>query len=246
LNTCIIEYGGGYGANYALVYCDYASPSIVNCVIRYSEYYGVYFYQEPATAFSGNTVTGNGTAPVKINFANTHTIGTGTYTGNQNDYIEVGSATLNGSGTWLKQDVPYLVESGNIENGTLTISPGSILLMGQDASINVNTSGGLIAEGTPTDIITISGYQKQNGWWYYLRFNDGSVDASCRLKYCTIEYGGGYGANYGMVYCDYASTSITYCTIQHSKYWGIYYYQAASNESNNTFNDNPSGNVRVN
>jgi parallel beta-helix repeat protein len=253
LTNCTIEYGGGHSNSSAILYCDDASPTIRNCVIRHSSAYGVYFGTASRPSFIGNTVTSNTLAPVMINFAGVASLDTGNYSGNTNDYIEVNSGHITSNTTWRKLNVPYQVEGGDVTNATLTIQPGTTIRMYGDAEIDMYTGGALYAVGTSVAPITFTGSTQQKGWWRYLWFAGDCTEANSHLSYCTIEYGGGYSTGSAMIYSDNSGNptfAIDHCTIRQSESWGVYYSGAhqsvIENGSQNTFSDNTEGNVTGN
>jgi hypothetical protein len=252
LTNCTIEYGGGYDATSAMVYCDDASPTVRNCTIRHSFSYGVHLGTASQPTFIGNTITLNAKAPVQVNFAGVASIDTGHYTGNLNssDYIEVGYGNLTTNAAWRNLGVPYLMANQNtINNATLTIPAGVTVKMDDDAELFVSTGGGLVAVGTSVNQITFTGTTPQSGWWRYLWFASDCAEANCRLSYCTIEYGGGYSAGSAMVYSDAANPTfaIDHCIIRHSSSYGLHYSNApGSMTTQNTFADNTEGAIDTN
>jgi len=220
LNHCTIEYGGGYGTEYGMIYCDDASPTITNCLIKHSQSYGVCLAGNSKPVFKNNLLSNNN-IPLQVNFANAYVIDSCDFQNNTQQYIEVNQATLTSNATWQKQAIPYLVKGGAIQNAVLTLLPGITLWLESGAELTVNSGGGLIAEGTPTELITITGRNKQSGYWDYIWFTDNAIDAQCRFKYCTIEYGGGYSSDYGMIQCESASPTIINCTLRYSEAYGV-------------------------
>ncbi|MEO0086211.1 MAG: hypothetical protein ABIK37_06215, partial [candidate division WOR-3 bacterium] len=86
------------------------------------------------------------------------------------------------------------------------------------------------------------------GDWKRLSFYSQSISSQCQLKNCKVEYAG--GDDYGNIYIDNCTPTVTGCSIGHSANWGIYldgdvYPDPAALQANNTFYNCPSGNVRV-
>ena len=111
---------------------------------------------------------------------------------------------------------------------TLTLQPGSIVSISSSARITVN--GTLKAEGTAAQkiIFTRTG---ASGSWYGIRFEDSSIDADCKLKYCDITY-----SSYG-VYCSHASPKIENNTFSNNTYAFYLYYSSPSIKTNLISND---------
>ncbi|MEJ2054304.1 MAG: hypothetical protein P8X42_10320, partial [Calditrichaceae bacterium] len=192
LINCVIEYGGGYsGSSAELIIGNDAT--VHNCTIRNSSSNGVSIEAGANPDFTGNTITLNNAGPIIAEFTNASSIGTGNYTGNANDFIDLDNGTLKENKTFLKQDVPYrLNDYSYVDNATLTIQAGSRFLMNSEAGMYIGTNGGLMAEGTENDSITFTGYAEQKGYWRFIQLQEDAIPANCHLDYCIIEYGGGY------------------------------------------------------
>jgi len=131
--------------------------------------------------------------------------------------------------------IPYFF-SGNYTIGTsvvLTVEPGVILKFNQGASLTVKR--GLLALGgaTPDSIIvfthirddfyggdtnadttaTVPGNQYN---WKGIMFEDQSLDALCKLRYCIIRYAGWY-TNEAAITTDAASPTISHSVITLNK-----------------------------
>ena len=215
MRNCVIEYGGGYSTNGAMVYIE-NNVEISNSTVRHSESNGVEIDENAAPLFNGNTITSNAKSPIVGDFENLGYIGQGSYSGNGNDFIDLLSGTLTDNATLLMQDIPYRMNGyNNIDNATLTIEPGTTILMNANADITINTGAGFIADGTPAEAIVFTGATAQNGFWDYIEFESDAVNANCVMDYCVVEYGGGYSSNGAMIYVDNAPT-ITNSIIRHS------------------------------
>ncbi len=244
LDYCKIEYGGGY-SNYSAMVNVYNNATITNCLIQNSSSNGIHLDDTAMPLFHDNTITLNELFPVEASMKNITFIGKGNYTGNASghDNIFIENNTYSMTGTLLKQDVPYVLDGLNtIENGTLTVEPGTQIQMNAKARLVVGTNGGFIADGA-TKPITITGYVQQNGYWYYIEFNSAAKNSECVLNNCLIEYGGGY-SNYSAIVRVKNGGTVTNNTIQHSSSYGLYYVIAQSPViSGNTFTDNAAGDI---
>ena len=102
------------------------------------------------------------------------------------------------SGTWLKNNSPYLIE-GEITvpvDSTLQIEPGVVIEFQGHFALQVQ--GRLLAQGTVADTIIFtvgdtSGYSDPDttrGGWFGIRFNDTPLsNDSSKIEYCKLQYG---------------------------------------------------------
>ncbi|MBD3224655.1 MAG: hypothetical protein GF313_07990 [Caldithrix sp.] len=221
LINCVIEYGGGYSDEGAMLYVE-GDPTITNSIIRHSASNGVLLDKGSEPQFSQNTITSNALSPIEGHFTNAGFIGSGTYTGNTNDFIYLnGGAYLQKDATWLKHDVPYRLNSWNyVENSSiLTLSPGITAEMADGADITVRDGGGLVADGS-TEQITITSSIQQNGYWDYIEFEDNASDVNSKLINCIVEYGGGYGDNSAAIIIE-NNARVKNSTIRYSGAHGV-------------------------
>jgi len=254
-NYCTIEYGGsqdGYGE----FYVEDVATKMTNCTVRQSGSDGVRVDGTGRfTQFTGNTISNCGGHAINLVAEYVRTLGgNNTYSSNTNNDILIRGGTVSTTGTWLNQGVPYTIAYGiAIEDASsspvLTIAPGTTVKLQSQVEFYVGYSypGGLIADGTLGAItFTSSVASPSPGDWRSVSFYGQSIDAYCKLKNCTIEYAGDRSGN---VYMEDAVPEITGCTIRHSENWGIYmdgpsHPDATALETDNTFSDNPSGDVR--
>lgn len=258
---CIFEYGGGSSSWPGELHAEGITfVKISNCTFRHSGNFGVYLASDAGfNTFTNNTITSCAQYPLHINCEYVRTIGSGnTLTGNTIDAVEVTGGIVHTSGTWVNPGVPYVIDDyvaieDNATNPVITIAPGNTIKFQPDVDFYVgyNGSGGLIADGTSGRIRFTSNVASPNpGDWYNIGFYDLSIDASCQLTNCTIEYGGGSPSWPGLIYIQNALPTITGDSLGHSGNWGIYlngtvYPDPNDLLNNNTFYDCPSGNVRV-
>jgi hypothetical protein len=84
----------------------------------------------------------------------------------------------------------YIVTTNiNMSAGVLTIEPGTIVGFQAGITMRIAGTAGLIAFGTPTDRIRLTGTQQARGHWGGIFF-DNSSNGGNRLEYITIEYAG--------------------------------------------------------
>lgn len=109
----------------------------------------------------------------------------------------------------------------SIDNAILRIKPGTTVELQSNGAISVGNRGGIIAEGSEEAPVVISSPSAEKGAWKYIYFSDKSLDDSCRLINCRIEYGGGSDKFGSVIYCDNASPTITGCTINQCPSTGV-------------------------
>jgi hypothetical protein len=258
-NHCVFEYGGSEDCNLGVYN---AAAKVNNCIIRYSGSDGVLGGGLEAssghfTQFTGNTISNSAGHAVNIGPNYVRTLGTGnTYTSNTYNDILVRGGFVQTTGTWLNQGVPYNIsESVEVsdEGGSspiLTIASGITIKMQANTEFVVGYwwPGGLIADGTADTIwFTSASPSPAGGDWKSVSFYEHAIDGTSKLKNCVVEYAGN---DLGNIVVTNSVPEITGCTIRNSQSWGIWLEgppnpDASELEANNTFSDNPSGNVRV-
>jgi len=149
--------------------------------------------------------------------------------------------------------VPYFVtddiDIGDATNNPVdTIAPGTTIKLNQNAQIAVgySSAGGLVCDGTAGQItFTSSVAVPSAGDWYGLYFWGNSMSSQCQLKNCKIEYG---GKDYGNIYINNCTPTVTGDSIGFSAHYGIYLTGATSPDSsaleaNNVFYNCPDGHI---
>jgi hypothetical protein len=250
---CTFEYGG---SDAGTVYADGSKLKLQNCTITQSGSGGVKVLEDVDIAtFTGNTISNCGGHAIEMYPGQVSSLGTGNvYTGNTNNDILVHGGNVTKTGTWLNQEIPYVV-SGTVtvedasNSPVLTIAPGTTVKLqsGVEFRVGISQPGGLIADGTSDTItFTSSSSTPSAGDWSYLSFYYRAMDAQCQLKNCRIEYA---GPDYGIIYIDDAKPTITGCDIGYSAAWGIYltggeYPAAAQLRADNNIHDYVDGDIR--
>jgi hypothetical protein len=88
-------------------------------------------------------------------------------------------------------DPDYIV-SGTLQlRAQLTIDPDVLIIFEENAAMSVQTDGSLIAVGSESSPIVMTGVQQTPGFWRGLNFESRNPDNE--LKYVTVEYGGSGG-----------------------------------------------------
>lgn len=255
MSYCNVLYGGKTSDGYGAVRVDNCNIKFDHNVVRKSGSNGVWVTTSGYfTDFSNNTITGCTKYAVHVGAAHVPTLGAGNLlTGNTKDGIEVDGMTVTESGTWLNHGVPYFVtddiDIGDATNNPVdTIAPGTTIKLNQNAQIAVgySSAGGLVCDGTAGQItFTSSVAVPSAGDWYGLYFWGNSMSSQCQLKNCKIEYG---GKDYGNIYINNCTPTVTGDSIGFSAHYGIYLTGATSPDSsaleaNNVFYNCPDGHI---
>lgn len=145
--------------------------------------------------------------------------------------------------SWVVAAGPYVVGNYSVDpGGTLTLKPGTVLRMQEDATLTVQAGGTLKAAGTPNSTIQLlSG----TGYWVGIHVEQGS---SVTLDNVSIV---GAGSTTYSAYSPSASIlargplSLTHSSITSSKSWAV--LKASTDQTDyvtgNTFSGNSYGNV---
>jgi len=267
LSYCTIEYTG-YDDG-AAVYVGWGGVvRMDHCTIRHAGAKGItYEHAGHVDQFNNNTITDCADYPFETEPEYVRYLGTGnSFTGNApgKDKIMVYDGVVVTSGTWRNQGVPYEIAVVNAGGGIwisptagpaaiVTIEAGTTIRFSPGSQVNIGyggSTGGLIAVGTALSPITFTSAASnpQPGDWLQIAFEDGSVDAQCRLEHCVIEYCG--GGEIGNISIVDALPTISNCSIQNGASYGIFlgggeYPAPGTLEANNTFNDLAGANVHV-
>lgn len=242
----VIEYAGGGSREAALTVLSFdistSRLSASNVVLRDSMNDGFRIGEGAVLPkFDNITSTLNGRAGV-IDTNAVHQIGPGgSFVGNVVDHIFVNAGTIEEDVTWLAHDVPYLVENATGIQHTLTLSPGTTLLMDSGAELEIGTDGTLIAVGTALNPIIITGAEQIPGYWESVAFFR-SHSPDNRMEHVVVEYGGGSftagnGGNVTMRCVTNDPTRLTIANVEFnfSRDWGI---RAAESGCEVTLGDN--------
>ncbi|MBX2838474.1 MAG: hypothetical protein KTR35_16570 [Gammaproteobacteria bacterium] len=229
----VIEYGGSqssFGGNlYLQANSSLPARVAVNFVtLSHSLNYGFVFerYSVLTTFENVTSFANNWTAEVHPTMASS--IGAGSmFSGNSFDQIMVTSGSIDADSLWLTHDVPYFIESLNVDDD-LTLSPGTTIIVESGEEILVTSDGSLNAVGTASQPITFTGEQASPGDWDGIRF---SYSGNTRnvLSHTIVEYGGlsGQPSTAGNIEALCNSSSPTVLSIDNtmsnfSGGWGLY------------------------
>jgi len=134
------------------------------------------------------------------------------------------NGTIEANEIWLAKDIHIVDDDVTILGCTVTIQPGTTILMDKGVSITVSSSGSyatLIAKGTVDSLITFksSSVSPQKGDWDWIMFKSGAVD--CILEYCDIKDGGG-NSSWGMIDVEgNALISVKNCILSNFDNFGV-------------------------
>jgi len=149
------------------------------------------------------------------------------------------SGTIDSDTTWFGT----INVTGNVtisSGAKLTIEPYTMVKFDDDTGIRVY--GILQADGDESSSITFTSSNATpfKGDWDYIRFENSSIDDSCYIKNCIIEYG-----YYGII-CYYAEPSIQFNTISNCTRGVYFYYTSPTDFETNYITQNTYGIYGVN
>jgi parallel beta-helix repeat protein len=223
MEYCIIEYGGGVNGADENVRLEYASPTIRNCTIQNGRVNGLRLWGSDPT-LSNCRFLNNSNIAVSMRADSFPKLQNNTATGNGQNALGIWDNSLNRSGTWMKDNLPYTLLNWVGVNGglTLTIEPG-VVVQCQTPDTSLFVDGSLIARGTADQPIVFTSDKsiKQPGQWGAVVFHDSSVDTNCVMEYCIVECGAAKGVADESIRVENASPTLRNCTVQHSRWYGI-------------------------
>lgn len=247
MDHSIVEYGGGPGGNTVAnvgVYGSNGRLTISNTILRESAGYGFQFDSNIELNMNNVTSTSNN-QPGSIAFNDVGLLdGDSFYSGNNDDRVILANLGVAGNlvdSTIQNISIPYFVsrDSGLTQvQAQLTIEPGTEIQFNSTGGLNIESTGTLIAQGTPAEPIILTGAQQTKGYWTGIQFtfsNNPSV-----IDNAIVEYAGGVGGNTQALIGLYGGTglpqtaNITNNTLRHSATNGI----QLSNGSNGVFSGN--------
>ncbi|MBO0321938.1 IPT/TIG domain-containing protein [Muricauda sp. CAU 1633] len=256
-----------FNANITLQ-CD-SRATIQNSEITDSGGFGIYMLDDDALLedFQENTLINNELAPIWMHLPQVDQLdGASTYAeGNGRPYIQVEGDAITEADLLIKKlEVPYRIEteeSGRetyvekaitIEAGTiLEFETGAGLVLGSPGVDCIPTTGSLNAQGTSDEPILFRGTTEGQGTWLGIGIN--SSTGTNFMNYCVVSGGGAEqmynagGQGNIVIHCE-GSLTIENSTIKDSAGWGIDFVQGGNSlsQSNNTFENNSSGNTASN
>jgi hypothetical protein len=133
------------------------------------------------------------------------------------------NADITSDTTWTQSGSPYQVQTiVTVHPGvTLTIEPGVQVTFADNTRLNVN--GTLVAEGRPDSQILFTAANPTPGAWQgvWVYGPSGQPSSGNRLKYVTMEYGGGGIANGANLYVSDGDINISYSIFRNGSQNGL-------------------------
>ncbi len=131
------------------------------------------------------------------------------------------SGTVSDDETWDPEGNPHLVQGELVVRATLTVRPGVVVRMLEDALVSVgrNSSGRLLAEGTADSGVVFTSATGVPGDWRGIRVAAGNRADTSRFAYCTFEYGGRDGQ--AMLAARGSPVVVRSCTLRHAAGSGL-------------------------
>jgi len=244
-----MEYGGA-GVLGTVRVTNGASVAMTDCTVRDSGSHGVSAGDAAVLReFEGNTLVDNAAGPILLGPDHAGELGSGTYSPNTVEGIQLDGPTVTHDQTWRAHDAPYVVlNSFRVESASdtarLTIAAGSTVRMDPFTSITVAENGGLKLAGSADSqvVITSNEASPAPGDWSNLEFQEGSLATDNALANTVVEYGGGGLAGVVAV-GDGASVAISSSTLRRSSHVGLFAQAGAElrNFEDNTLSDNAVG-----
>ena len=244
-----IEYGGG-GVLGAVRVTNGASLAMTDSTIRDSGSHGLSMGDAAVLReFERNTLVDNAAGPILMGPDHAGELGSGTYTPNGVEGIQLDGPTVGHDQTWWAHDAPYVVlNSFRITSdgatARLIIDEGALVKMDPFTAVTVAENGALRIAGTPDApvIVTSSQETPAAGDWSNLEFQEGSLATDNVLDNAVIEYGGS-GLAGVVALGEGASVAISNSTLRRSSHVGLFAQAGAElrDFEGNTLSDNALG-----
>ena len=215
LDHVTIEYAGGereapdfdiYGYNLVLgspttdPTANATLTTLTNTTLRQSAGYGLYVSHGSTfvtNGFANNVLSENALGAAHVSAQAARSLDAGTsYEGNDEDLVLLdandGRDDVTEDATWPTLGEARYVVSGTIDlRAVLTLEPGVTLSFEEDTGIFAYTEdAGLVADGTSTNPIRLTGEVAQGGSWYGVYLREARMAGNV-MDHVTIEYGGG-------------------------------------------------------
>lgn len=265
LNHCIVEYAGNTSNGYGIKIpsCSNGSSgllSITNTTIRHSLGHGLYTEGEDCiNSFSNNIFNGNSQDAIRMHAQDFSHVGSETVFTNNGTNGVVGIEGVFGGRIWddfdhtwhkLNNGAFYLNSHTYITNGSLSIQPGTEIVVGNGLQLAIEGSSYINAIGTSSEPIVFRGLNPGSPSWNAIYL--GAHNTPNVIEHCNISEAGvgiirsSSCVGEAAIGLDYwfgsgARATIRNCNIFNSEACGI--YTALGNMSNltqsgNTFSGN--------
>lgn len=224
--------------------------SITNTLISQSGGYGLYVDggEGNITAFANNNFSDNEAAPIRFGAENMYVLDKNSvYKNNGIQAIEIASGTnayFTNPGTVSYSGLSFHLYSNLVLSTIVTFESGVTCLFNSGLRLSVVTYGTIIANGNSANPITFAGINQGLGSWYGMEI--GSTSSGNLINYTKVDYGGNSSGRKANIYMHNPSKLIlTNSTISNSQTWGVFKASGSTDltQSNNTFTNNPSGNI---
>lgn len=208
LDQVTIEYGGGGDFTWAdqnanLTLHD-TLMELNDVTLRQADGFGLYLKDgDNDLSMNQGTFTDNEEGPVWVDHPTTvqQLDPEADFTGNSDDYIQVGSGELQEDTTWETFDIPLVARNVEAEDeNRLTIEAGNTIRFREDGGMQIS-GGQLAVEGTEDDPVVLEGWESAPGYWNGIWFYNTFSEAN-QLDHVEIYDGGreewtwaGYPAN---------------------------------------------------
>jgi len=131
------------------------------------------------------------------------------------------SEDISSNQVWRSNETHIITRPISINNrAVLKIDPGTTIKFEQDASITIEDSAGIIADGDTKPII-FSANNQETGQWKYILFRQSANSDSCKLINCQIRNGGNDPDFAASIVCENSTPVIRGCEISNCAANGI-------------------------
>jgi uncharacterized repeat protein (TIGR01451 family) len=194
LQHVVVEYGGSKSGNGGNLIVDTAAVTLTHSIVRFGASHGIYntggTTPDESTRLwvSNTTFIDNAGYPIYgDDLYSNNRLQELTASGNRMDAV-VHVGDFGEDHVWMFSGLPYVIMGTAylFMGDSLTLEPGVEVRMAKNSSIVVD-EGALIAVGTPSQPITITGTTQEPGWWMNIESIEGG---QIILRHCSIGYGG--------------------------------------------------------
>ena len=237
--------------NYAIYIYGTGSTVTGNTTTGDTEW-GIYTQSGSIASFVGNSFSGTGDSPVRLNPNDVRWLSSNTFDWPLAKSYRVIGGTIENNATWRSLGVPYVID------GSVTIASGDTLTIDAGVLIKMNrygwtVNGGLIAAGDPGLPVVFTSIH-DDAWggdtngndaatspnpgdWYHISFP--SAGSFGDLRFTNIEYAG-YSSGYGLYAHDndpvFADGVIRKCST-----YGAYLDNSAAHFERSSITESPQG-----
>ncbi len=139
--------------------------------------------------------------------------------------------TITASEEWAADLNPHTIScTVYVDGGTLTIRPGTEILVSNDAGLYVSyreTEAGLVIDGTESAPVSFAGADSsERGAWGGIFIYGAANDAKLSIQHATIDGAGGY-YSYGNLHVEGAEPLVANVTLSGSEEAGFYFSDGA-------------------